>query len=109
MSVVAAILMLIGGAIALLAGAGLLRFSTPYARFHSAGKASPMAFLVAAAGAAMELGWGGSVYLGISALAMTLTLPLGVHMMFRAVYRTTNNNHLVVDQLAGSERSQSGD
>ncbi|MCY3967238.1 MAG: monovalent cation/H(+) antiporter subunit G [bacterium] len=100
MSLVAAILMLLGGFIALLAGAGLLRFSTPYARFHSAGKASPMAFLVAAAGAALELGWDGRVYLTIAAVAMTLTLPLGVHMMFRAVHRTTNNNHLITDEHA---------
>ncbi len=98
MSLTASVLMLLGGVIVLLAGVGLLRFSTPYARFHAAGKATPMAFLLAAAGAALELGWGGRVYFMIAASAMTLTLPLGVHMMFRAVYRTTNNDHLVVNE-----------
>ncbi len=98
MSLLASILMLLGGVVALLAGVGLLRFSTPYARFHSAGKASPVAFLVVAMGAALELGWANGVHLLIAAVAMTLTLPLGVHMMFRAVHRTTTNDHLIVDE-----------
>jgi len=105
-TVAASVLMLAGGAIALLAGVGVLRFSTPYARFHSAGKASPMAFLVTAAGAGLELSAGGAVYLVIAALAMTLTLPLGVHLLFRAVHRTTPGDHLVVDELADSERAR---
>jgi len=105
MSVAASALMLVGGAIALLAGAGMLRFSTPYARFHSAGKASPMAFLVAATGAGFEVGAGGAVYLAIAAVSLTLTLPLGVHLMFRAVHRTTTNDHLVVDEHARDEQA----
>lgn len=97
--------MLAGGAIALLAGAGLLRFSTSYARFHAAGKASPIAFLVAATGASLEVGISATVYLAIAALAMTLTLPLGVHLMFRAVHRTTANDHFVADELAEAEQA----
>lgn len=105
MSVAASIVMLVGGVIALLAGVGVLRFSTPYARFHAAGKASPMAFLVVATGAGLEMGTGGAVYLAIAAVAMTLTLPLGVHMLFRAAYRTGPKDHLVVDELAEVEEA----
>ncbi len=82
------ILLLVGAAVAVLAGVGLLKFSTPYARFHAAGKASPVAFLIAATGAALSLGWGGAGLLLIAASAMVLTLPLGVHLLFRAAHRS---------------------
>lgn len=103
MTVFAQILMVSGAAVALLAGIGVLRFSTPYARFHSAGKASPVAFLIAAAGASFELGWDGAAYLVIAAAAMVLTMPVGVHLLFRAVHRTYDNSHLCRDDLAPAE------
>lgn len=103
MSAIAEGLMLLGGLIAVLAGVGLLRFETSYARFHAAGKASPVAFLVTALGASLALGWAGAAYLGIAAVAMTLTLPVGVHLLFRAVHRTTPGSHLALDDLAPAE------
>ena len=103
MNVIAGLLMLLGSGIAVLAGVGVLRFSTSYARFHAAGKASPVAFLVAALGAGLELGVSGAAYLLIAAVAMTLTLPVGVHLLFRAVHRTTPGDHLTVDDLAPAE------
>lgn len=100
MSTVAAIIMLVGGLIALLAGIGIMRFSTPYARFHAAGKASPVSFLVAAIGASLDLGWQGTAALVVAAVAMTLTMPVGVHLLFRAVHGIESNDHLIVDELA---------
>ncbi len=87
MSVVTAVFMLLGAGIAVIAGIGILRFESSFARFHAAGKASPIAYLAAAIGAGIELGWGGSGLLLIAAAAMTLTLPFGVHLLFRAVHR----------------------
>lgn len=104
MTTVANFLMLLGGFIAILAGVGVLRFSTSYARFHAAGKASPVAFLVAGFGAAIELGASGAAHLVIAGGAMILTLPVGVHLLFRAVHRTSTNAHLVIDELAPAER-----
>jgi multicomponent Na+:H+ antiporter subunit G len=106
MTTLANILMLVGGLIAILAGIGVLRFSSSYARFHAAGKASPVAFLVAAIGAAIQLGAAGSAYLAIASAAMILTLPVGVHLLFRAVHRTSTNDHLIVDDLAAAEFNQ---
>lgn len=103
MNIVADIFMITGAIIAVLAAIGLLRFSTPYARFHAAGKASPVAFLVAAIGAGMQLGAVGAMQLAIAAAAMILTLPTGVHLLFRAVHRTTISNQLHVDDLAPAE------
>lgn len=107
MMILADLFMLGGGLVALLAGIGVLRFKTPYARFHAAGKASPIAFLVAAIGAAIHLDIDGGAYLLIAAVAMTLTLPLGVHLLFRAVHRTTPGDHLIVDDLAAAKLGES--
>lgn len=104
MTLVAETLMVASAGIAVIAGVGLLRFSTPYARFHAAGKASPVAFLVAALGAGLELGFAGRASLTVGAIAMILTLPVGVHLLFRAVHRASPGEHLVVDDLAPAER-----
>ncbi len=88
MSIFGNVLMLIGSIVAVLAAIGLLKFETPYARFHSAGKASPVAFLITAIGAAFSLGVAAGALLFIAASAMVVTLPLGVHLLFRAVHAT---------------------
>jgi len=106
MSTLANIFMLAGGLIAILAGVGVLRFSTSYARFHAAGKASPVAILVTGIGASLEVGWDGAAYLLIASAAMVLTLPVGVHLLFRAVHRTSSNDHLLTDDLAPAEAAQ---
>lgn len=100
MTILADLFMAAGGLVAVLAGIGLLKFDTNYARFHAAGKASPVAFLIAAIGAGIHLGWSGAVYLLIAGIAMVITLPLGVHLLFRAVHRTTPGTHLAVDELS---------
>ncbi len=101
MNPVAAILILAGSAVALLAGFGLVRFNSPYARFHAAGKAAPIAFLIAAGGASIELGANDAARLLLAAAALTLTLPVGIHLLFRAVHRTDPTTRPAVDELAG--------
>ncbi len=99
MNPVAAILILAGAAVSLLAGVGLLKFRTPYARFHSAGKASPIAFVLVAAGASIETGWAGAARLAVASAALVLTLPVGVHLLFRAVHRTSPDDRPDIDEL----------
>ncbi len=88
MSPVAAAFVLLGSFVSLLSGIGMLRFRTPYARFHAAGKASPIAFLLVAVGASLETGWAGRAEFLVVAVALVLTLPVAVHLLFRAVHRT---------------------
>jgi multicomponent Na+:H+ antiporter subunit G len=104
MSIIASILLLAGGVVAVLAGVGLLKFSTAYARFHAAGKASPVAFVLAALGAAFEVGPAGAAVLLLASVALVLTLPIAVHLLFRAVHRTTDGDHLVIDELSPHDR-----
>jgi len=103
-NVIASVLLLTGGGLALLAAIGLLRFETAYARLHATGKASPVAFLVTAIGAAITLGPAGAAQIAVAATAMILTLPVGVHLLFRAVHRTTVSK-LAVDELIPAERA----
>lgn len=105
MTVVAHLLLLFGALLAVVAGIGAVRFSTAYARIHAAGVASPIAFLVAALGAVMELDPVGAGYTVIAALAMLVTLPIGAHLLFRAVHRTTDNAHLNIDDLGTAEQA----
>ncbi len=100
MNPVASIIIALGSGLFVLAGLGLLRFRTPYARFHAAGKASPIAFLLVAVGAGIELGPGPSARLAVAAAALVLTLPVGVHLLFRAVHSTDPGFLLPVDELA---------
>lgn len=104
MNPITATLMLLGAGLSLLSGIGLLRFSTPYARFHAAGKASPIAFVVVAVGAMFEVGTAGAARLVLASAAMLLTLPVGVHLLFRAMHRTTPDEHLRIDELAPAEQ-----
>lgn len=100
MNIAAGVLMLAGSLVAMLAGVGVLRFETSYARFHAAGKASPVAFIVASLGAALELGVAGAAYLLVACGAMILTLPVGVHLLFRAHHRANPQQRPLVDDLA---------
>lgn len=104
MNIISSAFILLGALVALLAGIGLLTFTTPYARFHAAGKASPIAFLLVAIGAGIEVGVKGAAELAIVAAALLLTLPASTHLLFRATHRTTVSEHLRIDELAAAER-----
>lgn len=86
MSALAGAVVFVGVAVIVLAGIGLLRFRTPYARIHAAGKASPVAFVIVAIGVSIDVGWTATARLALAAAALFVTLPLAVHLLFRAVH-----------------------
>ena len=100
---VSAAFLLVGVSIVVLAGVGLFKLRTPYARIHAAGKASPVAFLIAGVGASIELGWSGAARLVLAGAALVLTLPLAVHLLFRALHRTAPRFDPPVDEMAGTD------
>lgn len=85
--ILSSVLLLAAGALAVIASLGVLRLRSSYARFHAAGKASPGAFILAAAGTALDLGGSGAALLLVAALAIVVTLPIGVHLLFRSTHR----------------------
>lgn len=42
----------------------------------------------------------------VEGAAMILALPVRVHLLFRAVHRTTDGSHLVTDELAAAHAFQ---
>lgn len=103
MNPIAATLILLGTSLSVVAALGLLRLPTAYARVHAAGKASPISFLLVAAGCGVELGFGAAAQLGVAAVALVTTLPVASHLLFRAIYRTTPSDHLHADALGTVE------
>lgn len=92
-------IVMLGVAVVFLAAVGLMKFDTPYARIHAAGKASPVAFLLIAIGVAPEIGWGGSGRLFLATGALILTLPIAVHLLFRAIHASDPGSDPPTDEL----------
>lgn len=103
MSTVASLLVFAGVLIVVLAAVGLVRLKTTYARIHAAGKASPVAFIVVAIGGSIELGGAGAARLVFAAAALMLTLPLAVHLLFRAVHVSQPEIDPDLDELRRDE------
>ena len=102
MSLVAELIIVVGALLSVLAAIGLHRFSSTYARLHAAGKASPVGFAVVAIGAGIELGWVGGARLAVAAAALMFTLPVAVHLLFRAVHHTSAAPAVADDDLAAA-------
>ncbi|MEM9039682.1 MAG: monovalent cation/H(+) antiporter subunit G [Actinomycetota bacterium] len=108
MNPVSQVIVVIGVGIILLAAIGLMKLKTPYARIHAAGKASPVAFLVIAIGVIPEVGWRGGAEMVLACVALVITLPIGVHLLFRAVHVARPEHDPQLDELrAASRRSES--
>ena len=99
MSVAAAAGALVGVAVILMAGIGLLRFRTPYARIHAAGKASPVAFFLVSLAVSYELGWSGAAQVAVASAALVVTLPIAVHLLFRALHSAAPDFDPPVDEM----------
>ena len=102
LDVVTAALLLIGVALALLAGLGLLRFPDVFSRMHAATKPATLGLLCVVVGAALQMDDGSdAVKLLLVGAFQFLTAPVAAHMIGRAAYRsgTGDLDGLVVDEL----------
>lgn len=103
MGLVGQLCILAGSLLVLVSSIGLHRFDDVFARLHAAGKATSLGFALVAAGAiAMGLpgrGWGELI---LAAVVLVLTMPVGVHLLARAAYRSGDElaPATVVDELA---------
>lgn len=98
----AAVLLLAGSALAVLAGIGLLRFPDVFARMHAATKASTLGLVCIVGGASLLIGNTGDVIkLVLVAALQFITAPISAHMVGRAAYRagTEMSDHTAVDEL----------
>ena len=119
LDLLAATLMLLGVALAVVAGVGLLRFPDLYSRMHAATKPSTLGLLLVLAGAALQLADpGDAAALLLVAAFQLVTAPVAAHMVGRASYRagtpgtrTASIDELrdVVEREAREQREEDGE
>jgi multicomponent Na+:H+ antiporter subunit G len=100
--VVSSALLLVGVALAVVAGIGLVRLPDVLSRMHAATKPATLGLLLVAVGAALQVDDGSSrAKLLLVAAFQFLTSPVAGHMIGRAAYRsgTPGVERLVVDEL----------
>ncbi|HWH34564.1 MAG TPA: monovalent cation/H(+) antiporter subunit G [Acidimicrobiales bacterium] len=100
--VLAALLLLAGSLLAVLAGVGVLRFPDVFARMHAATKAATLGLVCIVGGASLLIGNPGDVAkLVLVAVLLFITAPISAHMVGRAAYGagTEMSDHTAVDEL----------
>jgi len=103
LDVVAGALTLVGAALALVAGVGMVRFPDVFARMHAATKPATLGLLLIVIGALLRVDDPGStVQLLLVMFVQFLTAPVGAHMVGRAAYRAGGllAPDTVLDELA---------
>jgi multicomponent Na+:H+ antiporter subunit G len=106
--VIAAVLILVGVALAVTAGLGLQRFPDVFARMHSATKPATLGVVLVLAGAALRVEDRGDVAkLLLVVVLQFITAPVGAHMVGRAAYRagTELSSATSIDELARDRRT----
>lgn len=104
MELVSGIMMLLGAALALIAGIGLQRFDDVFTRMHAATKPATLGLALVLGGAALQLPDGGAVVkLLLVVLLQFATAPVASHLIGRAAYRagTELDPAIAIDELAG--------
>ena len=102
LDLLAAICVVLGAFLSLLAGVGLLRFPDALSRLHAATKPQILGLLFVLTGIALEAhSWSTLLALAPVLLFQMLTAPVSAHMVGRAGYRTGNfrKDLLLVDEL----------
>ena len=101
--VVAAVLLVLGAVLTLVAAVGILRFPDVLTRMHSATKPQVLGLLVVLLGLGLRLRDPGAIgLLAMIALFQLVTTPIASHMVGRASFRAgqVRRDLLVVDELS---------
>jgi multicomponent Na+:H+ antiporter subunit G len=86
--VVGSVLIVAGAAFSAVAGLGALRLHDVLTRMHAATKATTLALLLIASGAALRLDDGSAaIKLFLAVSLVFITAPIGAHLVGRAAYR----------------------
>jgi multicomponent Na+:H+ antiporter subunit G len=103
LDVLAAVLILGGVVLALIAAIGLHRFPDVFARMHAASKPATLGLVLVLVGASLRMTNVGDIgKLLLVAMLQFLTVPVGAHLVARAAYHagTELAPDTVVDELA---------
>lgn len=106
------VLILLGALLCLSAAVGLLHFRDVPSRLHAATKPQVLGLLLICVAIALSQRSVGGILLGLVLVAPIVlmqfaTAPLSAHIVGRQAYRngTTDQRHLVVDELAESKQT----
>lgn len=109
--VVAAVFVVLGGLLSLVAGVGVLRFPDALSRLHAGTKPQVLGLVCVVIAIALSArSWSVVLLLVPVVLFQLLTQPIAAHMIGRAGYRTKNHRRdlLLVDELADDVDRASG-
>ena len=101
LDVIAAVLMLAGGAIAIIAALGLHTMPDVYARMHVATKPATLGVTLCLAGAAVRADASTATKLVLAIVFQLVTVPAAGHLLGRAAHaaHAPLSEHTVVDEL----------
>jgi multicomponent Na+:H+ antiporter subunit G len=106
MDTFAEVLLVLGSALAMIGGIGVVRFHDLLSRMHAAAKAPTLALILVSIGAAIEIGtvlaW---TTLALVVILQLLSSPVGAHALSRASRRQMVIDLDDVDDLTRDEES----
>ena len=111
MTLLAAVLMLAGSSLSLVAALGLIRLPDVFGRMHAATKPAVLGLLLLLGGAGVALGQGSAtVRLVLAGALQLVTAPVAMHVVGRAVQRrlAVGGGVAVGGAVAGSEGDDIG-
>ena len=101
---IAGVLLVFGSALILLAGVGVLRFQSTFARMHAAAKAPTLGILAIAIGVSLSVRSVAALVTALLVVVLQLvTGPVGTHLLGRSVYRQLEHDFDAGDELAADE------
>ena len=106
MEVVSDVLLVAGAAWSLLGAFGVLKLDDVFSRMQAGTKAATLGVLLVVAGAAIRSDVGTSAKLVLVLVLVYLTVPVGAHLVGRAVYHHRGEARIridTVDELADSD------
>ncbi len=108
MDTVGDVFLVLGSALAMIGGIGVVRFGDVFARMHAAAKAPTLALILVAIGAALRIGTllAATTLMLVVVLAL-LSSPVGAHAVSRSSRRQMTIDIDDVDELTADEQSES--
>ena len=89
MHVVSGVFLIAGALFTMIGGLGVVRFHDVMSRMHAAAKAPTLGLILAAIGAAIEIGTGRAIAACVLVVLLQLsTSPVASHVLGRAAYRS---------------------
>lgn len=106
MDAVGDIFLVLGGAFALIASIGVHRFTDVYSRMHAAAKVPTLGLILVAIGAGLRIGTiAAAGTLALVVVLQLLTVPVGTHVVSRAVHLRMRVPMDGVDELTRDEHA----